>query len=106
MLWVTRHHIRVNRTATAWLVHFADFPAECRLPIDLPARQSLGTLDMLSPGGPRNDRRLPNAVAEAMGLRAISRGFPLVAADDDETVVRSGFLYDALYAALQERRGT
>lgn len=38
---------------------------------------------------------------EGAGLRAISRGFPLVARDDYETVERAGFLYDALYAALQ-----
>ena len=38
---------------------------------------------------------------EGAGLRAISRGFPLVAADDHETVKRSAFLYDALYASLQ-----
>jgi len=41
---------------------------------------------------------------ESAGLRAISHGFPLVAADDEETVMRAGFLYDALYAALRERR--
>ncbi len=38
---------------------------------------------------------------EGAGLRAISRGFPLVARDDHETVERAAFLYDALYAALQ-----
>ena len=38
---------------------------------------------------------------EAVGLRAISRGFPLVARDDHETLTRSAFLYDALYAALK-----
>jgi hypothetical protein len=41
---------------------------------------------------------------ESAGLQAISRGFPLVAADDHETVERVAFLYDALYAALAERR--
>ncbi len=40
--------------------------------------------------------------AEAPGLRAISRGFPLVAPDDRETVERSAFLYDALYASLRD----
>ena len=34
-------------------------------------------------------------------IRAISRGFPLVARDDHETLERAAFLYDALYAALQ-----
>jgi hypothetical protein len=38
--------------------------------------------------------------AEAPGLRAISRGFPLVARDDQETIERSAFMYDALYASL------
>jgi hypothetical protein len=33
---------------------------------------------------------------------AISRGFPLVTRDDDETAERAGFLYDALYASLEE----
>jgi len=40
---------------------------------------------------------------DAAGLRTISRGFPLVAADDHETLDRCAFLYDALYASLQER---
>ncbi len=40
-------------------------------------------------------------IPEGAGLRAISRGFPLVARDDHETVERAAFLYDALYAALQ-----
>src|SRR5262245_10736853 len=37
---------------------------------------------------------------ESAGLRAISRGFPLVAGDDHETVEKASFLYDALYASL------
>jgi hypothetical protein len=40
---------------------------------------------------------------EAADLRAISRGFPLVARDDDETVEKVAFLYDALYASLCAR---
>lgn len=40
---------------------------------------------------------------ESAGLRAISDGFPLVTRNDDETVERAGFLYDALYASLEER---
>lgn len=40
---------------------------------------------------------------ESAGLLAISRGFPLVANDDQETVEKSAFLYDALYAALAAR---
>ena len=42
---------------------------------------------------------------ESAGLRAISAGFPLVAADDDETLERASFLYDALYASLREMGG-
>ena len=38
---------------------------------------------------------------ESAGLRAISRGFPLVAHDDEDTLERAAFLYDALYASLQ-----
>ena len=42
---------------------------------------------------------------ESAGLRAISEGFPLVAADDHDTVQKAAFLYDALYAALARRSG-
>ena len=41
---------------------------------------------------------------EAAGLVAISRGFPLVARDDHETVEKAAFLYDALYESLKQRR--
>ena len=44
-----------------------------------------------------------DGVPEAAGLQAISRGFPLVARDDHETVERVAFLYDSLYAGLAER---
>jgi len=44
------------------------------------------------------------AVPEAAGLLAISNGFPLVARDDLDTVERASFLYDALYASLQQPR--
>jgi hypothetical protein len=40
---------------------------------------------------------------ESAGLRLISRGFPLAARDDHETVEKVMFLYDALYASLAER---
>ena len=39
---------------------------------------------------------------EGAGLRAISRGFPLIARDDHDTLERASFLYDALYASLQQ----
>jgi len=42
---------------------------------------------------------------ESAGLRAISEGFPLVTADDHDTVAKASFLYDALYAALASRNG-
>ena len=45
----------------------------------------------------------PDALAEAAGLRLITGAFPLVTRDDHAIVARSAFLYDALYAALQER---
>ena len=53
------------------------------------------------------DADVPRAgeVPEAAGLRLISGAFPLVAKDDAETVERSAFLYDAIYAALQQRQG-
>ena len=53
------------------------------------------------------DADVPRAgeVPEAAGLRLISGAFPLVATDDAETVERSAFLYDAMYAALQQRQG-
>lgn len=41
---------------------------------------------------------------ESAGVRAISHGFPLVAQDDHEAVEKGGFLYDSLYAALQQQR--
>jgi hypothetical protein len=40
-------------------------------------------------------------VPEAAGLRAISRGFPLVTRDDHETLARAAFVYDSLYAGLE-----
>jgi len=44
------------------------------------------------------------AAPECPGLLAISRGFPLVARDDQETLERTAFLYDSLYASLKQRR--
>lgn len=42
---------------------------------------------------------------EAAGLVAISQGFPLVSRDDNETVEKAAFVYDALYESLRLRRG-
>jgi hypothetical protein len=44
-----------------------------------------------------------DAAPECRGLLSISRGFPLVARDDHETMEKSAFLYDALYASLKQR---
>src|SRR5215470_1924644 len=46
------------------------------------------------------------AAPECPGLLTISRGFPLVARDDQETMEKTAFLYDALYASLKQRRGS
>jgi hypothetical protein len=47
-----------------------------------------------------------DAAPECRGLLAISRGFPLVARDDHETMEKTAFLYDALYASLGQRRAS
>jgi hypothetical protein len=47
-----------------------------------------------------------NGPPEAIGLRLISRAFPLVSDDDHAIVERSAFLYDALYCALENRIGS
>jgi hypothetical protein len=39
-------------------------------------------------------------IRQPRGLALISYGFPLVTADDHETVQRASFLYDALYESL------
>jgi len=140
--WVTRREIRVNRTATAWLVRrFVDPAAEFAFvePERVAALQADGAIGFDAPGARYAHRdaegrcsfealvaeHRPDDAAlrelarivhgadfadavgltpESAGLRAISRGFPLVAKDDRETVERASFLYDALYAALRERR--
>lgn len=138
MRWVTRRHIRVNRTATAWLVRrFIDPVAEFEF-VEAEAVaevQRSGAIGFDAPGAryPHRDERgrcsfealveehrpedpalrrmafivrcadFANEVSrspEAAGLRAISSGFPRVTADDQETVARAAFVYDALYAAL------
>ncbi|HZE70763.1 MAG TPA: chromate resistance protein ChrB domain-containing protein [Pyrinomonadaceae bacterium] len=38
----------------------------------------------------------------ARGLQLISRGFPLVTSNDDETADRAAFVYDALYASINQ----
>jgi hypothetical protein len=138
--WVTRKHIRVNRTATAWLVRrFVDAQAEFVFvePSEVERVQREGGAIGFDATGARfaNDggvtsfeqilaaygladpvlhqlARIVHAAdvagqealaVEAPGLKLVSRGFPLVARDDHETVEKASFLYDALYAALTER---
>ena len=144
MRWVTRRQIRVNRTATAWLIRrFID--REATFEFTEPERvaeveRETGAIGLDAPGAryPHKDslgrcsfealvdescssdtalRRLALIVRsadfldasgltpEGAGLRAISRGFPLVTRDDHETVDRASFLYEALYAALREDVG-
>ena len=85
----------------AGIVHSADFPAET----GQPGGQSgagIGTWDTISlAASVRSLCPRPLPPPEAVGLRAIARGFPLVAANDQETLERSAFLYDALYASIR-----
>ena len=141
MQWVTRRQVRVNRTATVWLIRrFLDPGAEFLfVEPDEVARieQETGAIGFDAPGVhyPHRDRwgrcsfealvdehcpddaalrRLARIVRsadfpeelgltpEGAGLRAISRGFPLVTRGDYETIECAAFQYDALYAALQD----
>jgi hypothetical protein len=143
MKWVTREKVRVNRTATAWLIRrFVDPNAEL---IFVPAehiaevQRERGATGFDAPGAtyPHKDengrcsfaafvseRFADNPVLMEMarivqaadfrdeldthpaarGLALISHGFPLVTNNDDETVARASFLYDALYESLEEGR--
>jgi hypothetical protein len=83
--------------ALARIVHCADFPQE-GLRHQLTDAASFDTVSLA-----QQLERIPGGNADAVGLRTISRGFPLVATDDHETLDRCAFLYDALYASLQER---
>lgn len=142
MEWVTRRSIRVNRTATAWLIlRFIDREASFTFvdpeQVGTVQRES-GAIGFDAPGAryPHKDERgrcsfealvaehcsgdpalerlaqivhsadFAEAVSqtpEGAGLRAISRGFPLVTKDDHETVQRAVFVYDALYASLRDQ---
>jgi hypothetical protein len=87
----------------AGIVHCADFPNDLAPAETELAAGRMGTWDTLSlAAGVRSLCPRPLTVLEAIGLRAIARGFPLVAADDQETLERSAFLYDALYASIRE----
>ena len=85
------------------IVHWADFPDELEAG-RVSRGRPLGTFDRIccSPTDQRPSQ--DDAILASIGLRTISFGFPLVAADDHETLERSAFLYDALYATLCEGR--
>ncbi len=142
MKWVTRHHARVNRIATAWLIRrFIDPQAEfIFVPPEEVARvqQMERAKGFDAPGAtyPHKDARgrcsfealvdehrpddsalralarivhcadfpeEPQTEPAAAGLRAVSHGFPLTTRDDRDAVAKASFLYDALYASLQEK---
>jgi len=142
MKWVTRENIRVNRTASCWLIRrFIDSQAEFIFVApaavsSVQAEQGAIGFDAPNATYPHKDenglcsfaalvheRFSDNAVlaemariiqaadfkdqldahSAARGLQLISYGFPLVAKDDNETSERAMFLYNALYASIQEQ---
>ena len=144
MKWVTRRNIRVNRTATAWLIRRFIDPAAAFLFVEpeqvaevqrregatgfdasgatyphiddvgrcsfealveeyRPGDEALRALARIVRGADFADQ--VDLTPESAGLRAISHGFPLVAPDAPETVEKASFLYDALYAFLNEPKG-
>ena len=144
MLWVTKKTIRINRSATVWLIRrFIDPAATFRFVAadevaEVQRRDGARGFDAPGATYPHRDEhgrcsfealvdehcardqalvelaRIVHGAdfadevdftPESAGLRAISYGFPLVSRDDDETLERATFLYDALYAHLRLRRG-
>lgn len=87
----------------AGIVHCADFPAETAGPGTEQPSPGAGAWDTISLLASVRSLCGRPAPPEAVGLRAIARGFPLVAADDQDALERSAFLYDALYASLRGR---
>ena len=85
----------------ARVVRYADFADDSRVTQARQRALRLGVFDTISLAG----QDPGPAALEAVGLRTIARGFPLVARDDHEALERSAFLYDALYASLRERLG-
>jgi hypothetical protein len=83
----------------ARIIRYADFPDEARTRQSRRRALGLGAFDTISLAGPRPDA----AAVDAVGLRTIARGFPLVADDDHDALQRSAFIYDALYASIGER---
>jgi len=143
MKWVTREMIRVNRTATCWLVQrFIDSKAEFIFvsPADVSTIQAQqGAIGFDAPNATyphKNEHGLCSFAAlvherfsdnevlmemarivqaadfkdklddhsAARGLQLISHGFPMVTKDDYETARRAVFLYDALYASIEEQQ--
>ena len=141
MKWITREEIRVNRTATCWLIRrFLDQEPEF-LFVAADEVASVQTAENATgfdaPGATyphKNARGLCSFAAlvherlahdpalvemarivqaadirgelgnhpAAYGLQLISAGFPLVTQDDHETAERAGFVYDALYASINQ----
>ncbi|HLN98329.1 MAG TPA: chromate resistance protein ChrB domain-containing protein [Pyrinomonadaceae bacterium] len=143
MKWITRERIRVNRTATCWLIQrFLDSEAELLfVPAEEVATEQAvqGAISFDAPNAtyPHKDieglcsfaalvherlsadpvlmemARIVQAAdfkdqldthQAARGLELISRGFPRVTKNDQETAKRAAFLYDALYASIAEDR--
>lgn len=141
MKWVTRERIRVNRTATCWLIgRFLDSEAEFLfVPAEevasLQAAEGATGFDASGATYPHKDaqgrcsfaalvheRLADNLVLlelarivqaadfkdqldshpAARGLALISYGFPQVTNNDHETMRLAGFLYDSLYASINE----
>ena len=141
MKWVTRQNMRVNRTATCWLVRrFIDPQAEFIFvsPEEVSTiERKEGAIGFDAPNAryPHRDQnglcsfaalvrerfseepalmelarivqaadfkeQLDNHPA-ARGLQLISHGFPLVTNNDNETATRAAFLYDALFASIND----
>jgi len=143
MKWITRQSIRVNRTATCWLItRFIDTEAEFLfVPADEVAAMQVAerAIGFDAPGATYPHKtseglcsfaalvherlahdpvlvemaRIVQAAdfndqlddhPAARGLQLISRGFPSVTRDDYESAERAAFLYDALYASIQQDR--
>jgi hypothetical protein len=143
MKWITRKNIRVNRTATCWLIRrFVDPEAEflfvpAEAVAESEATEKATGFD--APGATyphKNAQGLCSFAAlvherlahepvliemarivqaadiqgelqnhqAAAGLQLISHGFPLVTKDDYETVERSAFVYESLYASIMENQ--
>jgi hypothetical protein len=87
--------------ALSGIVHSADFPAETGSSATEQIGAGIRSWDTLSLVASVRSLCVRPVPPEAVGLRAIARGFPLVATDDQETLDRSAFVYDALYASIR-----